>query len=73
MRQRAQHHGIGIALPDYVDVTGLKVDRFALVDTCRDVVQHAIAHVDSVVEPDDAAGRVGGAREILEDVFARGA
>ena len=55
MAQRAQRLRIGVALPDHVDMAHGHVDRLAGLDLARDVVQHAVAHVDRVVEPDQAA------------------
>src|SRR6478609_3152966 len=71
MAQRTQHHGIGIALPDHVDVARSEVDRLACEHACGDVVQHAVAHVDRIVEADDAPRRSARAREVLEHALAR--
>src|SRR3954471_3838176 len=73
MTQRAQHNGIGIALPDDVDMARGEVDRLACEDARGDVVQHAVAHVDRIVEADDAPRRSPCAREISEHAFARDA
>ena len=73
MTERAQHHVVGVALPDHVDVADREVDRLAGEHARGDVVQHAVAHVDRVVEADDAARRAARAREILEHGLARDA
>src|SRR3954451_13564794 len=73
MTQRAQHYGIGIALPDDVDVARSEVDRLACEHARGDVVQHAVAHVDRVIESDDAPRRSARAREISEHALARDA
>src|SRR5262245_7883038 len=70
MAERAQHHGIGIALPDHVDVAGGEIDRRSGEHARGHVVQHAVAHVDRVVEADDAARRSARARKILEHGLA---
>src|SRR6476620_12411964 len=66
MTQRAQHHCIGIALPDHVDVAGRQIDRLGGEHARGDVVQHAVAHVDRIVQSDDAPRRSGRARERSE-------
>ena len=73
MRERAQHHGIGIALPDHVDVAGGEIDRLPRKHARGDVMEHAVAHIDRIVEANDAAGRAVQARKILEHGFARDA
>src|SRR5215831_3101546 len=65
MAEGAQHHVIGVALPDDVDVAGGEIDRLARAYAGGDVVQHTVAHVDRVIEADDAAGRSARARKIL--------
>ena len=58
MAERAQHHGIGVALPDHVDMPRCEIDRLARKHPRGDVVQHPITHVDCIVEANDAAGSV---------------
>src|SRR6185369_6677751 len=60
----------GIALPDHVDMAHRHVDLHAVTHLGADVVQHAVAHVDGVVEPEDAARRAMQAGEILEHALA---
>jgi hypothetical protein len=48
---------VGVALPDHVDVAHREVDRLAVAHLAADVVQHAVAHVDRVVQPEQAARR----------------
>src|SRR6059058_3572870 len=71
--ERPQHHAIGIALPDHVDMAGRKIDRRAGEHTRGHVVEDAVAHIDCVVEADDAARRSALARKILEHGLARDA
>src|SRR5207253_5038342 len=59
-----------VALPDEIDLAEADVDCFALQDLCRDVMQHAISHVDRVVQPKQSPGRRKFAREILEHALA---
>ena len=70
MREAAQRLRRGVALPDEVDVAEADVDRLAVKDLCRDVVQHAVAHVDRVVQPEQSAGRCEFAREIFKHALA---
>ena len=70
VRQAAQRHGVGIALPDHVDVAHGEIDGLAVAHLGGDVVQHAIAHVDGVVEPHEAAGRAEPRGEMLEHALA---
>src|ERR1700682_951234 len=70
MRKAAQRLGRGIALPDEIDMAEADVDRLAAEDLARDVVQHAIAHVDRVIQPEQPAGRGKFAREIFEHALA---
>ena len=53
-REAAQHLRVGVALPDDVDMAHRHVDRLAALHLRGDVEQHAVAHVDRVVEADDA-------------------
>ena len=55
--QAAQRNSARVALPDHIDVPHAQVDRFALPNLGGDVVQDAVAHVDCVVQSDDAAWR----------------
>ena len=73
MRQAAQRHVVGIALPDHVDMAHAEVDRLAVAHLAADVVQHAIAHVDRVVQPEQPARRAVLGREIGEHVLPPGA
>ena len=57
MRQAAQRHRIGIALPDHVDVAHAHVNWPPLEDFLADVQQDAIAQVDGIVQPEQPAGR----------------
>src|SRR4051794_37007798 len=50
MRQAAQRLRGSVALPDEIDMAEADIDRFALQHLAGDVVQHAVAHVDRVVE-----------------------
>src|SRR6185312_816907 len=68
--ERAQHHAVGVALPDHVDMAGGEIDGLAHPHLLRHVVQHAITHVDGVIEPNEAARRTMEAREILEHALA---
>src|SRR6478609_6712177 len=70
MRQAAQRLRGGVALPDEIDMAEADVDRLALQHLSGDVVQHAVAHVDCVVEPEQAPGRPMLLREILEHALA---
>src|SRR4051812_9928622 len=45
-----------IALPDEIDVTEADVDRLARKYLDGDVVQHAVSHIDRVVQTEQAAG-----------------
>ena len=68
--QRAQRLSVGVALPDDVDVAHRQVDRLAGSTLLRHVEQHAVAHVDRVVQADEPAGRAVRAREVLEHALA---
>src|SRR5438105_9232341 len=70
MRQTTQRLCGRVALPDEIDVAEADVDRLALEDLAGDVVQHAVAHVDRVVEPEQPSGRRILLREILEHALA---
>ena len=59
-----------IALPDEIDVTEADVDRLARKYLDGDVVQHAVSHIDRVVQTEQAARRRMLAREILEHALA---
>jgi hypothetical protein len=56
MRQTTQRLRRCIALPDEIDMAEADVDRLALQDLARDIVQHAVAHVDRVIEPNSCPG-----------------
>ncbi len=56
-REAAQDLRVGVALPDDVDVAHGDVDRLAALHLRGDVEEDAVAHVDRVVEADDAARR----------------
>src|SRR5215203_223444 len=47
----------GVALPDHVDVAHRDVDLVAVPHLAGDVVEHAVAHVDGVVEPEEPPRR----------------
>ena len=70
MGEAAQRLRRGIALPDEIDMAEADIDRRALEDLGRDVVQHAIAHVDRVVEAEQPARRFELVREIFEHALA---
>ena len=70
VRQAAQRDRVGVALPDDVDMAHGEVDRLAVAHLAADVVQHAVAHVDGVVQAEQAAGRAVLGREILEHALA---
>ena len=59
-----------VALPDEIDVAEADVDGLALQHLAGDVVQHAVAHVDRIIEPEQAARRCIFAREIFEHALA---
>ena len=54
-------------------MAGGKIDRLAGEHARRHVVEHAVAHVDRIVEADDAARCAARAGKILEDGLARDA
>src|SRR6185295_8271840 len=70
MRQTTQRLRRCVALPDEIDMAEADVDRLALQDLARDIVQHAVAHVDRVIEPEQPSGRRILPREILEHALA---
>ena len=70
MRQTAQRLRGRIALPDEIDMAEADVDRLALQHLAGDIVQHAVAHVDRVVEAEQPSRRRMLLREILEHAFA---
>src|SRR5262245_3268852 len=49
-RQGAQAHGVGIALPDHIDMTHAEIDRHTIAHLGCGVVAHARAHVHDLVE-----------------------
>src|ERR1700722_11630990 len=55
--KRAEHYAVGVALPDDVGVADGDIDFAVRQDFLRDVVQHAIPHIDRIVEPDQASQR----------------
>ena len=57
VRAGSAAHRVGVALPDHVGVAHRHVDRLAVAHLARDVVQHAVAQVDRVVEAEDQARR----------------
>ena len=71
--EAAQRHGVGVALPDDVDMAHGEVDGLPVAHLGGDVVQDAVAHVDCVVEADDAAGGAEAGGEMLEHALAAGA
>src|SRR5258705_13180901 len=70
MGEATQRLGRGVALPDEVDMAEADVDRLAPEDLARDVVRHAVAHVDRVIQPEQAAGGAKFAGEIFEHALA---
>src|SRR5258708_22222172 len=70
MCEAAQRLRRRIALPDEIDMAEADIDRLALKYLGRDVVQHAVAHVDRVVQPEQPAGRFELLRKILEHALA---
>ena len=54
--QAAQRDRVGVPLPDHVDLAHRDVDRLAVAHLARDVVEHAVAQVDRIVEPVDQTG-----------------
>ena len=69
VREHAEDLRVGVALPDDGGVRGADGDGFAAADPAGHVVQDAVAHVDGVVEPGEAAGRAVAAGEVGEDVL----
>ena len=70
MGQRTEGKAVGVALPDHVYMADGQVDGGALGHLLGNVAQHAIAHVDGVVQPDQATGHAMDLREMLEHPFA---
>jgi len=68
--ERAQRDIVGIALPDHVEVADAVGDRLVVPDLGRDVMQHAVAQIDRIVEAEEqhaGAERLGA---VLEHPFA---
>src|SRR5688572_6678423 len=70
MEQGTQGHGVGVALPDDIDVAGREIDGRAAEDFAGDVVEHAIAAVDRVVEPEQQRLGAVACRLPLDGAFA---
>ena len=51
MGQQPQRLFVGLALPDHVDVAHGHVNGLVGEHLGRDIEQHAVAHVDRVLEP----------------------
>ena len=69
-REAAQRHRVRVALPDHVDVAHGHVDRLAVAHLAGDVVEHAVAQVDRVVQPEDSARRAAPSRSTSEHALA---
>src|ERR1700683_1767923 len=68
--QTAQRQRIRVALPDDIDVAHADVHRLFVADLAGNIKQNAVAHIDRIVQTEQAAGCGVGLREILEYPFA---
>ncbi len=66
----AEGDGVGVALPEEVDVAHGDFDRFAGVDFLGDFEQDAVAQIAGVVEPDHHDRGFLGARKMFKNAFA---
>ena len=57
MTQGAKRKRVGITLPDHVDVAHRHIDNSARADFPGDVVQHAVAQIDRIIETKQTPGR----------------
>src|SRR5207248_3138679 len=64
--KRSQGLTVRIPLPNDIDVASREIDGHARQNLPCHIMEHAIAHVDRIVEPEEAAGCVVEAREILK-------
>src|SRR4029453_14607883 len=70
MIERAQDKFIGVTLPNHIHVAHCEIKRRDGMYACRDVKKNAIAHVDRIVEADDAARCFVYARKMREHRLA---
>src|SRR6266404_981914 len=68
--ERLQAHGVGVALPNSVEIAHGKRDRFPGEDALRDIHEDAVTKFRGVVEANDGNRNVQSATEVLEDSLA---
>src|SRR5215213_10277598 len=64
--ERPQYHGIRVPLPDGVEVAHPQVDWLPGPDVARQVHEHAVPQVASVVQADQGGWRIVSPAEVLE-------
>ena len=70
MSEGEESLGVGVALPDTVEVGGGEVDGFSCGDGGGEIMEDAVAEIDGVVEAEEAGGGVVFSAVELEDPFA---
>src|SRR5690606_7448444 len=60
-------HGVGVPLPDDVDVSHVQVDRLAGVHLATQVYEHAVTEFAGIVEPQNRGGCLLPAAEVSEN------